>query len=101
VMRKAQLPVATIIRALSTRPARILGVEGGSLSAGAPADITLIDPELSWEVDPAEFRSKSRNTPFAGWSLRGRATVTIVGGRVVWRLAAGHADVAEERGRRQ
>ncbi|HYB52445.1 MAG TPA: dihydroorotase, partial [Thermoanaerobaculia bacterium] len=58
---------------------------GGSLAAGAPADVTLFDPSAAWRVEPASFRSLSRNSPFAGWELTGRPAATIVGGRIVWR----------------
>jgi dihydroorotase len=77
-----------LIEALSTLPARILGVNRGTLRPGAVADVTLIDPELSWRVDAAAFRSKSVNSPFDGWTLRGRAVATIVAGRVKHRLGA-------------
>jgi dihydroorotase len=88
LVRERDLPVDGLIRALSTNPARILGVPGGSLAEGAPADATVIDPECGWQVDAAAFRSRSRNTPFDGWSMRGAARATVVGGRVVWRAAA-------------
>lgn len=64
-------------------PARILGLPGGTLVPGAPADVSVFDLNAAWTVDPAQFRSKSRNTPFAGWALQGRAVFTVVGGRVV------------------
>jgi len=80
----AGLPIETVIRAMSTAPARILGVPGGSLEVGAVADVTVIDPQHAWEVKPEAFRSKSRNTPFGGWRLTGAARATVVGGRVVW-----------------
>ena len=63
-------------------PARILGVDKGTLRIGADADVTVIDPSARWTVDPAEFRSKSTNTPFAGWELTGRADLVIVAGRI-------------------
>ncbi|MCE9630969.1 MAG: dihydroorotase [Planctomycetia bacterium] len=75
-----------LIEAMSTLPARILGINRGTLRPGAVADITLIDPNLSWRVDVASFRSKSVNSPFDGWTLQGRAVTTIVGGRVKYRL---------------
>jgi dihydroorotase len=74
-----------LIRAMSTRPAELLRVTGGTLKVGTPADITIIDPEKTWTVNPDEFYSKSRNTPFAGWTLRGRATATIVDGAFRYR----------------
>ena len=72
-----------LIDALSTRPARLLGVPGGSLQVGQPADITLIDPEIEWTIDVEKLRSKSRNTPFDGRRVRGRAVATLVDGQ--WR----------------
>ena len=69
-----------LIAAMSTRPAQLLGVSGGSLRVGELADITIIDPEREWTVNAEEMRSLSRNTPFDGWKLRGRAAATIVGG---------------------
>ncbi len=70
---------------LSTAPSGILGMEGGSLAAGSAADFFLFDPEGTWTVDPASFKSRSGNTPFAGCVLKGNVTMTIVGGRVVYR----------------
>jgi dihydroorotase len=75
-----------LVEALSTAPARILGVNRGTLRPGAIADITLIDPSLTWQVDAERFASKSINSPFHGWTLTGRAVATIVGGRVKYRL---------------
>ncbi|RJR41742.1 MAG: dihydroorotase [Deltaproteobacteria bacterium] len=72
------------IERLSTGPARILGVAGGTLAKGTPADITLIDLNREWTVDAGAFASKSRNCPFHGWNLKGKAVMAIVGGRVVW-----------------
>jgi dihydroorotase len=78
-----------LVEALSTLPARILGIDRGTLAPGALADITLIDPERQWRVDVSSFRSKSVNSPFDGWTLTGRAVTTIVAGRVKYRLGAG------------
>ncbi|NLE37459.1 MAG: dihydroorotase [Pirellulaceae bacterium] len=72
----------TALAKMTINPARVLGIAKGTLSPGADADVTVIDPMAQWTVDPAEFRSKSTNTPFAGWQLRGRAETVIVGGRV-------------------
>jgi dihydroorotase len=71
-----------VIRKLTCNPARLLGIPKGTLAAGADADVTIIDPETRWTIDPARFRSKSRNTPFAGWDVRGRAHTVIVAGEV-------------------
>ena len=66
---------------MSLNPARILGVPGGTLTVGAPADLTLIDLNREWTVDAKTFASKSRNCPFHGWTLKGKAVMTIVGGK--------------------
>ena len=75
--------LARFVELLSVNPARILGVPGGTLSVGAPADITILAPDLPVTVDPTRFRSRSRNTPFGGWTLRGGVVATFVGGRIV------------------
>jgi dihydroorotase len=77
-----------LVELLSINPARILHVPGGSLAEGALADITVLAPDLSITVDASRFRSKSRNTPFGGWQLRGGVAATIVGGRTVYVNAA-------------
>ncbi len=76
-----------LVGMLSTRPAALLQVSGGSLSAGSVADITIIDAQREWTIEPEQFRSKSRNTPFAGWPVRGRAVCTIVAGEPRYRAA--------------
>jgi dihydroorotase len=85
LVREHGVSVETLVRALSVNPARILRVGGGTLAPGAVADVTVIDPDCEWQVDPDGFQSKSRNTPFAGWPLIGAARATIVGGRIRWR----------------
>jgi dihydroorotase len=61
----------------------VLGLnDGGSLASGAPADVTVIDPDVRWTIDPQQFASRSRNTPFAGWSVRGRAERVYIGGEL-------------------
>jgi dihydroorotase len=67
---------------MSTNPARILKISKGSLTPGCDADITVIDLHRAWTVDAGTFRSKSRNCPFDGWDLAGKAIMTIVDGEV-------------------
>ncbi len=71
-----------LIEKLTVNPARVLGIDRGTLRPGAAADVTVIDPAAEWVIDPSRFRSKSRNCPFAGWKVRGRAHAVIVGGTV-------------------
>ena len=78
------ISLARLIELLSVNPARILRIPGGSLTEGAPADVTILAPDLAVTVTAARMRSKSRNTPFDGWSLRGGVAATIVGGRTVF-----------------
>ena len=77
------------IRKLTINPARILGVDKGTLRPGADADVTIIDPELRWTCDPQQFKCKSKNSPFGGWEFTGRAVSTIVAGKVRFQLDAG------------
>ncbi|MFQ5742528.1 MAG: dihydroorotase [Acidobacteriota bacterium] len=79
------IDASRLVELFSTNPARILGLEGGSLQAGAPADVTVIDPSRMATVDASRFRSKSRNTPFDGRDLCGWPVLTIVAGRIAWR----------------
>jgi dihydroorotase len=80
------LDLPLLVERMAVAPARVFNLPGGSLRAGAVADVTVFDPSAPWTVDPTRFRSKGRNTPYAGWRLRGRAVYTIVDGRVVYRL---------------
>jgi dihydroorotase len=74
----------TVVARMTVGPARILGIEAGTLAPRAPADVTLVDAERRWRVDARAFRSKGRNTPFAGWELTGQPVMVLVGGRVVF-----------------
>lgn len=78
------LPLPQWVAACASRPARILGLPHGSLRVGELADLTLIDSEYEVEIDAATLRSRSHNTPFLGWRLRGAAMATIVGGRIIF-----------------
>ncbi len=80
------LTLESAVDKLSTAPAKAFSLNAGTLAVGAPADVAIVDPNRQWQVDPARFRSKSRNTPFAGWKVKGQVTTTIVSGRVVFEL---------------
>lgn len=84
LVRDAGVSIETVVAALTANPARVLGIPCGRLTPGGLADVTVIDPDYVWTVEPERFHSKSRNTPFAGWQMLGAARATIVGGRVVW-----------------
>ncbi len=71
-----------LIQKLTVGPAGVLGLESGTLRPGSVADVTIIDPDTEWTIDPTDFRSRSRNSPFAGWSVRGRAETVLVAGRI-------------------
>ncbi|HEY0007150.1 MAG TPA: dihydroorotase [Tepidisphaeraceae bacterium] len=76
-----------LIDLMSTRPAAIIRSDRGTLKVGAIADVTIIDPQMKWTIDKEQFASKSRNCPFHGWEVTGRATHTIVGGEIKWSLS--------------
>jgi dihydroorotase len=76
-----------LVALLSANPARVLGLPGGTLSPGSPADVTVLDLARKRQVDAARFESRGRNTPFDGWILKGWPVMTIVGGRVAWKDA--------------
>jgi dihydroorotase len=84
------LSLPVLVNRMSAMPARIFKLPGGTLAPGSPADVVVLDPTAEWTVRPEEFYSRSRNTPFAGRRLRGRAETTIVRGQVIF---------ARERGR--
>jgi dihydroorotase len=86
LVHAGHLSIRRLVELMSTNPALLLGLAGkkGTLCAGADADLILVDPDESWTVDPDKFQSKSRNTPFAGRTLKGRVKRTMVGGRWVY-----------------
>jgi dihydroorotase len=87
LVHTGRISMARAIELLSVNPARIFNLPGGSLAEGAPADIVVIDPDRRVVVDASRQRTKSRNTPFDGWDLRGAVDLTMVGGRVVYRAS--------------
>jgi dihydroorotase len=78
------LPLGTLVRRLSADPARALGLEAPVVRPGARADLAAFDLQTEWTVDPARFHSRGRNTPFAGWRLRGRPIFTVAGGQIAY-----------------
>jgi dihydroorotase len=82
LIERGHLTWPQLIEKLTINPARVLDIDRGTLKPGARADVTVINPTVEWTIDPARFRSKSRNSPYAGWKVRGRAEVVIVGGAV-------------------
>jgi dihydroorotase len=75
-----------LIDKLTIKPAKVLGIDRGTLRAGSIADVTIIDPDVEWTIDATQFKSKSRNSPFAGWPVRGRAHAAIVAGQVKYEV---------------
>ena len=89
LVRGGVLALPRLLERMSTGPARALGLPGGTLEPGRPADLVLIDPGMEWTIDAAAFISRGRNTPFHGRKVTGRVVRTMVGGRTVWRLGDG------------
>src|SRR5690606_38374473 len=83
LVERGVLTIPQLVDRMSCLPAKVFHLPGGSLAKGAIADVTVFDPTREWTVDPSQFKSEGRNTPYGGVRLRGRATCTIVGGRVV------------------
>ena len=84
LVEEGVLSLEQAVEKLTSAPAAAFGLKKGTLAAGADADVVIVDQHEQWEVDPSKFRSKSRNTPFGGWKVKGRVKKTIVGGRVVF-----------------
>ena len=78
------IPLERAVAALTTEPARVFGLSKGTLKSGVDADVVLVDPGATWEVKPDRLRSRSRNTPFAGWTVKGLVTLTMISGRIVY-----------------
>jgi dihydroorotase len=84
LVHNGELDLAKLLKSLSSRPAELLGLQGGTLKSGAPADVIVIDADVPWVLDPAELKSKCKNTPFDEARLQGRVVRTIVAGRTVY-----------------
>lgn len=88
LVHRGIIDVPMLVERMACAPARLFKLPGGALRRGGVADVTVFDPDVAWTVDPAKFRSKGRNTPYAGMELRGRVDCTLVGGRMVYRRDA-------------
>ena len=86
LVHSGELQLMALLRALSTRPAQLLGLPGGTLRAGAPADLIVVDTDVPWVVDPNELKSKCKNTPYDEARMQGRVVRTIVAGRTVYEI---------------
>jgi dihydroorotase len=86
LIEPGHLTWSQLIEKLTMNPARVLGLDRGTLKPGADADVTIIDPQAEWTIDPEKFLSKSRNCPFAGWKVRGRAHAVILGGEIKFEI---------------
>ncbi|HEY0995382.1 MAG TPA: amidohydrolase family protein, partial [Gemmatimonadaceae bacterium] len=93
------ISVSTLVDRMACAPARVFRLPGGTLRRGAIGDVTVFDPAATWVVDPARFRSKGRNSPYAGRELTGVVHYTIVDGRVIHRAAPAPAPAAGAEGR--
>jgi dihydroorotase len=87
LVHRGVIDLETLVERMACAPARLFKLPGGTLKRGAAADVTVFDPDVSWTVDPTRFRSKGRNTPYAGQTLRGQVELTVVDGRVIHRRA--------------
>jgi len=85
LVRKKLLSLSQLVEKFTLNPARLLGLKKGTLAEGADGDVTIVDADREWTYDVKQSASKARNSPFHDWNLKGKAVVTIVGGKVVWR----------------
>jgi dihydroorotase len=92
LVHSGKITVRRMIELLSVNPAKLLNLSGGTLAEGAAADVTILAPDMTVTVRAQDLKSKSKNTPFDGWELRGGVFATIVGGRLVYRAADGSSN---------
>lgn len=97
LVESGHIDFRTLVDKMSCAPARLFGLPGGTLARGSAADVTVFDPRVTWRVEPSEFLSKGRNTPYSGMTLTGRAVATIVGGKLVHRASQGKANANARR----
>src|SRR6185312_3478782 len=86
LVHSGEIGLMALLRALSTRPAELLDLPGGTLKSGAPADLIVVDMDVPWIVDPNELKSKCRNTPYDEARMQGRVVRTIVAGRTIYEI---------------
>jgi dihydroorotase len=84
LVQTKRISLSDLIAKFTVNPTRLFNLSKGTLSVGADADVTIFDPEAGWIFRAEESASKSRNSPFSGWKLKGKAVATIVGGKKVW-----------------
>jgi dihydroorotase len=84
LVNAGDIDMTVLLRAMSTKPAELLGLNAGTLRSGAPADVIVIDAEVPWVLDPTDLKSKCKNTPFDEARLQGRVVRTIIAGRTVY-----------------
>jgi len=84
LVEEGVLTLESAVAKLTSEPAKAFSLNAGTLASGVDADVVIVDPQETWEIDPSRFRSKSRNTPFAGWKVKGRVHATLLGGRIVY-----------------
>ena len=87
IHKKRAITINRLVEMYTVEPSKLLKIEAGTLCPGGCGDVTIIDLNLDWKVNTSEFESLSRNTPFDGWKLKGRAVRTIVNGEAVWELS--------------
>ena len=88
LVHNGEMTLLTLLKAMSTRPAELLGLQAGTLRPGTPADVIVADIDVPWVLDPDDLKSKCKNTPFDEARLQGRVTRTIVAGRTVFEYAS-------------
>jgi dihydroorotase len=88
LVEEGVLSLEAAVAKLTTGPAQAFSLDKGTLAPGADADVVIVDPAESWDIDPSRFRSKGRNSPFTGWKVKGKVYMTLVGGRLVYDLTA-------------
>jgi dihydroorotase len=90
LVREGVLGMVEAFRKMTCNPAGILGIQGGGIKEGAPADLAVIDADIEYVLSEEDFHSRSKNSPFIGMPLKGRNDLTMIGGRIVWQESGKH-----------